>query len=172
MFKNDEKEELVLRPMVLADLDQVAEIDRASFPTPWPKGAFLYEIKRQRNAVCWVAEITGDDGQKIVAAAIVVWLIVDEAHIGTLAVKPGYRRHKIAQRLLARSLIESHQRGAHRAMLEVRKSNQAAQNLYQKCGFEAVGLRKDYYKDTHEDAILMTLEEINPRELARLMDAG
>lgn len=166
-----ENGKIELRPMTLADLEQVVAIDRASFPTPWPKNAFLYEIKRQRNAICRVAESVGPENKRMIVATIVIWLIVDEAHIGTLAVKPGYRGRKIAQKLLAHSLIEAYQQGARRAMLEVRESNQAAQNLYQKFGFEAVGLRQDYYKDTHEDAILMTLGEINPKELAQMIDA-
>jgi len=163
--------QIELRSMTLADLEQVVAIDRASFPTPWPKDAFLYEIKRQRNAICRVAESVGPDNKKIIVATIVIWLIVDEAHIGTLAVRPGYRGQKIAQKLLAHSLMEAYQLGARRAMLEVRKSNHAAQHLYRKFGFEAVGLRSDYYKDTHEDAILMTLGEINPKELAPMVDA-
>jgi ribosomal-protein-alanine N-acetyltransferase len=173
MPDNDQKGQIDLRPMTLEDLEQVVAIDRASFPSPWPKDAFLYEIKRQQNAICWVAEINKVSGGKgILVASIVIWLIVDEAHIGTLAVKPGYRRQKIAQELLACSLIEAYQRGAQRAMLEVRESNQGAQNLYRKFGFEPVGLRRDYYKDTHEDAILMTLEKLDPQHLARLAEGG
>jgi ribosomal-protein-alanine N-acetyltransferase len=172
MPENAEMGQIELRPMTLEDLEQVAAIDRASFPTPWPKDAFLYEIKRQRDAICWVAEIYEPDAEKTLVASIVIWLIVDEAHVGTLAVKPGYRRHRIAQKLLASSLIEAYQHGARRAMLEVRETNRAAQNLYQKFGFEAVGLRRGYYTDTHEDAILMTLEMLDPQQLARLADDG
>lgn len=172
MADNVEKGKIELRPMNLDDLDQVVEIDRASFPSPWPKDAFLYEIKRQRNAICWVAEIHEPDGKEGLVASIVIWLIMDEAHIGTLAVKPGYRRQRIAQKLLANSLMEAYQRGAQRVMLEVRESNQGAQNLYRKFGFEAVGLRREYYKDTHEDAILMTLEKLDPQYLVQLADGG
>ena len=170
---NDLEGQIDLRPMTLEDLEQVVAIDRDSFPTPWPKDAFLYEIKRQRHAICWVAEInTESDRKGILVASIVIWLIMDEAHIGTLAVKPGYRRQGIAQELLAASLLEAFQRGAQKAMLEVRENNRGAQNLYRKFGFEPVGLRRDYYKDTHEDAILMTLEKLDPQHLARLADGG
>ncbi len=172
MPENQEKLQRILRPMTLEDLVQVVEIDRASFPTPWPQDAFLYEIKRKRNVICWVVENVNSDGKGELIASIVIWLILDEAHIGTLAVKPGYRCQKIGQQLLASSLMEALHRGARRANLEVRESNQAAQNLYRKFGFEAVGLRRDYYTDTHEDAILMTLEKLNYQELAQLADAG
>jgi ribosomal-protein-alanine N-acetyltransferase len=164
--------QLVLRPMTLADLDQVVSIDRAAFPTPWPKDAFLYELKRKLGSISWVAESVKPDGELDLAAVIVVWLIMDEAHVGTLAVSPPYQGQKIAQRLLAEALLESLRRGARQALLEVRASNQAAQSLYQKFGFEAVGLRHDYYKDTHEDAVLMTLPKLDGEKLARLAEGG
>ena len=168
----DGNTQIILRPMNLADLDQVVAVDRTSFSTPWPRDAFLYEIKHQRNAISWVVEQVNPGEEKAIIATIVIWLIVDEAHIGTLAVKPGYRRQGIAQKLLAHSLIEAFQRGACRALLEVRESNLAAQRLYRKFGFDAVGVRRNYYKDTHEDAILMTLGKLDIKELAQLADAG
>lgn len=172
MPENQKQAQLIFRPMTTSDLDQVAAVDRAAFPTPWPKDAFLYEIKRGRNSVCWVAEQAESVGEIQVVASIVIWLVLDEAHIGTLAVKPGYRGQKIGQKLLALTLIECQRRGARQALLEVRQSNHAAQALYRKLGFETVGLRKDYYKDTHEDAILMTLERLNLENLAQLAQGG
>ncbi|MDT8382701.1 MAG: ribosomal protein S18-alanine N-acetyltransferase [Brevefilum sp.] len=172
MPENQHQAQLIFRPMTTSDLDQVAAVDRAAFPTPWPKDAFLYEIKRGRNSVCWVAEQAESGGKIQVVASIVIWLVLDEAHIGTLAVKPGYRGQKIGQKLLALTLLECQQRGARQAMLEVRQSNHAAQALYRKFGFEAVGLRKDYYKDTHEDAVLMTLGMLNLENLAQLAQGG
>lgn len=172
MPENNQQAQLVLRPMTLADLDQVVAIDRASFPSPWPKDAFLYELKRRRNSICWVVEHAAPEEQSLIVGSIVIWLVLDEAHIGTLAVRPGYRGRKIAQKLLALTLLECRQRGARQALLEVRESNQAAQNLYRKFGFEAVGLRQDYYKDTHEDAVLMTLKGFDQEKLAQLAQGG
>lgn len=157
-----------LRPMTLADLNQVETIDAASFPTPWPRDAFLYELKRNRGSLAWVGEWINPDGEAEVVASIVIWLVLDEAHIATLAVKPGYRQRGIANKLLAKSLIECAKRGAQQATLEVRTSNQAAQKLYQKFGFEVVGMRKNYYKDTHEDAVLMTSAPLDEEKLAAL----
>ena len=162
----------ILRPMSLADLDQVEEIDTLSFQMPWPREAFLYELKQNPHSLCWVAEREASDQAPIVVGTIVVWLILEEAHIGTLAVRPGYRQEGIAQRLLAKALLESARSGAAYALLEVRVSNQAAQNLYKKFGFDVVGLRKGYYQDTQEDAVLMTLAELNPEKLADLADPG
>ena len=161
-----------LRPMNLGDLDQVEAIDQASFPTPWPKDAFLHELKHKTNGICKVAELLQPGGKELIVGSIVIWLVLDEAHIATLAVRPGYRKRKIAQKLLAQSLLETYQRGARQALLEVRETNLAAQNLYHKFGFEVVGVRRDYYKDTHEDALLMTLEAIDPQKLAQLGEGG
>ena len=166
------KGRLYLRPMTLADLDQVIAIDQASFPTPWPKDAFHYELVRNRNSVCCLAEWQVPDKKPEIVASIVIWLVLDEAHIGTLAVKPGYRRQGIAQFLLAGALMACVKQGATQALLEVRKSNKAAQVLYQKFGFKDVGLRRGYYKDTHEDAILMTLAPLSLDNLAELAKAG
>jgi [ribosomal protein S18]-alanine N-acetyltransferase len=172
MSETPEGSGLVLREMTLADLDQVEAIDQASFPTPWPKQAFQYELTRNQNALCWVAEWVEPNHQPILVAATVVWLILDEAHISTLAVHPGYRQRGIAQRLLAKVLLACAQAGAAQAYLEVRANNHPAQSLYRKFGFEPVGMRKGYYQDTGEDAVLMTLADFDPVKLAELVEGG
>ena len=161
-----------LRPMTLADLDQVKAIEQASFPTPWPKDAFYYELTQNAKALCWVAEWMEEDQAPEVAADIVIWLVLDEVHIGTLAVKQEYRGRRIAQRLLARALLESTKCGGTYALLEVRASNKAAQNLYRKFGFEVVGVRRGYYQDNGEDALLLTLANLDAEKLADLAQAG
>lgn len=162
----------VLRPMTLADLDQVESLDRECFPTPWPKDAFRHELTRNQNSICWVAEMHHPDGKVRIVGDIVAGLVVDEAHISTLAVSSSYRHQHIGQRLLAKVLSICKDKGAILAMLEVRKSNLAAQKLYAKFGFLTVGVREGYYQDTKEDAILMTLPELNREKLADLVDAG
>lgn len=159
---------VILRPMTLADLDQVVLIDRSSFPTPWPEDAFRYEIVRKKNSVCWVAERKTQEKDSGIIASIVIWLADDKGHVGTIAVKPGWRRQGIGQYLLAHALIACFRRGAKQVLLEVRESNRAAHALYQKIGFKEVGLRQGYYQDTHEDAILMRLASINHDKLADL----
>jgi len=101
---------------------------------------------------------------------VIVWLILDEAHIGTLAVHPEYRGRSIARRLLAKVLLEATRLGATHALLEVRASNHDALHLYNKCGFAVVGVRKGYYQDAGEDALLMTLNPLVPEILAELVD--
>jgi [ribosomal protein S18]-alanine N-acetyltransferase len=170
MMDSPEGAHVILRPMTLADLSQVEEIEQVSFPTPWPEQAFHYELTHNRNALCWIAEWRPVGQEPVIAATLVIWLILDEAHIGTLAVRLGYRRQGIAQRLLAKGLIESARSGATHALLEVRESNQPAQGLYQKFGFDVVGTRPGYYQDTREDALLMTLAPLDPDRLAQLAE--
>jgi ribosomal-protein-alanine N-acetyltransferase len=92
---------------------------------------------------------------------LVLWLIVDEAHIATIATHPDFRRQGIGEQLLVHALKSAKAEGAVRSFLEVREGNVAAQELYRKYGFASEGRRVRYYKDNNEDAILMTLESID-----------
>ena len=141
--------------MAITDLDQVTELDRASFSLPWPESSFKYEIEKNEASRCWVAE----SGSKIVGM-IVTWLIVDEVHVATFAVSPTLRRQGIAQRLLTHTLMDAYKHGARKAFLEVREGNLPARGLYKKFGFEEAGLRKKYYQDNGEDAVMMNLEKL------------
>jgi ribosomal-protein-alanine N-acetyltransferase len=149
---------MLIRPMQLNDLEQVTAIDRQSFNLPWPNHAYHYELTTNANALLWVAEYTLPHGGQRVVGMIVVWLIVDEVHIATIAVDPAYRRLGIGERLLEVALQEGMRRGARQALLEVRAGNQAAQALYRKFGFETVGRRPRFYQDNFEDAVLMTAD--------------
>ncbi len=151
---------ITIRPMQEDDLDPVREIDYLSFRSPWPKKAFAYELRENDLAHLWVAEgkFPGEDPR--VLGALVIWLVLDEAHIGTVAIHPHYRRQGIGRALLIAALGQLHEKGAQTIMLEVRRSNYAAQKMYRDLGFAVVGERKAYYADNREDAILMTLTNI------------
>ena len=97
---------------------------------------------------------------------IVVWLIVDEAHVATVATHPDHRRQGIGRRLLAHALRQIMQDGARSSFLEVRESNLAAQEMYRKFGYETTGRRRHYYRDNDEDAILMNLDSLNAERLS------
>jgi ribosomal-protein-alanine N-acetyltransferase len=101
-----------------------------------------------------------------IAAMLVLWVIVDETHIATLATHPDYRRQGIGERLMMAGLLSARNEGATRAFLEVRAGNMAARSLYAKYGFMEVGVRPRYYKDNNEDATLMNLEDLNSLEVA------
>ncbi|MCC6299576.1 MAG: ribosomal protein S18-alanine N-acetyltransferase [Anaerolineales bacterium] len=141
-----------IRRMTVDDLAQVIEIDKASFSLPWPERSFRFEVTDNDASRAWVAEIDG----KIVGM-IVAWLLVDEAHIATIATHPDFRRQGMASKLLIFALRSMMNEGALTSALEVRESNVAAQEMYRKFGFEESGRRPRYYKDNSEDAILMTL---------------
>ena len=153
--------EISIRKMAAEDLEQVDVLEKASFSTPWPFESFQFELKENKAAHLWVAEVRGDDDGKKVIGMIVVWLLVDEAHIATVAVEEGYRRRGIASKLICAALTDLGEKGAIRATLEVREGNKAAQELYRGFGFEFVGRRKGYYKDSGEDAILLTLHRLD-----------
>ena len=159
-----------LRPMTAADLSPVSAIEQASFLTPWAEKDFIKALAQNQGTLCWVAEWIEEPHPPRVVANVIVWLILDEAHIGTLAVHPEYRGRSIARRLLAKVLLEATRLGATHALLEVRASNHDALHLYNKCGFAVVGVRKGYYQDAGEDALLMNLNPLVPEILAELVD--
>jgi len=162
-----------IRPMRLEDVPRVHEIDRLSFSLPWPERSYRFEVSENDHSSPWVVETVrpdGPGGSPEVVAMMVNWIIIDEAHIATIAVHPDYRRRKIAQRLLAWGLLAAWERGARTAFLEVRRGNLTAQVMYTAFGFEVVGVRARYYQDNHEDAILMTLPQIDPLRIRALGD--
>ena len=144
-----------IRKMQPADITAVTKIDQESFSLPWPEGAFTAEVANP-NARCWVLEEEGE-----VIGYIVIWLVLDEAHIATVAVEEAQRRKRFSELLLKTALQSAYAEGSRISYLEVRESNKAAISLYQKVGFEIAGMRKGYYKDNHENAILMTLTDFS-----------
>jgi ribosomal-protein-alanine N-acetyltransferase len=141
--------------MTVEDVPAAHEIDKSSFTLPWPERSLRFEVSNNPVARCWVAELDGR-----VVGMLVLWMIIDEAHIATLAIHPDFRRQGIAEQLLVTALEKANEEGAQSALLEVRAGNEAAQALYQKYGFEVVGRRERYYKDNNEDAVLMTLKRL------------
>jgi ribosomal-protein-alanine N-acetyltransferase len=155
-----------IRSTTEQDIPQVVAIDNLSFSLPWPERSFRYELTQNPSVLSWVVEVEG----RVIVAMIVTWFIVDEVHIGTIAVHPDYRRRGIAQKLLAHTLVECRTRGAASAYLEVRRSNLAAQALYLRFGFEITGVRRHYYQDNGEDALLMGLYDLNEDRLLGFME--
>ncbi len=149
-----------IRKMTLEDIPAVIDLDHKSFSLPWPERSFRFEVTENPASHCWVAEVDGK-----VVGMIVVWLIVDEAHVATIATHPDFRRQGIAKSLLAHALLRLIDEGARSSFLEVRESNLAAQEMYRKFGYEETGRRRRYYSDNDEDAILMTLNSLKPERL-------
>lgn len=158
-----------LRPMQPGDLDAVVEIEAHSFPTAWPREGYEHEIKRNERATYYVlthsengrpAEVIGYGGY---------WLMADEAHISIIAVAPAWRGRGLGELLLLQLLVHALVAGATLATLEVRNTNEVAQALYRKYGFVVVGRRKGYYKDTGEDALLMTVSWDDANDYPQLL---
>lgn len=147
-----ESERLVIRRMEVGDVPQVHALDAACFSLPWPERSFRYEVESNPNSRPWVAEW---DGRLL--GMMVIWIIVDEAHIGTIAVDEAFRHRGIGRRLLAHGLLAARAEGMTASLLEVRQSNRAAQQMYEQFGFTIAGIRPRYYRDNHEDAVLMNL---------------
>lgn len=165
----------VLQDMTAADVPEVAALEQVSFSLPWSDRAFDHEVRHNpmahflvlrargaklnrwpaRNAPWWVRRTGSDALDKLVGYGG-LWLIVDEGHICTLAVHPDWRGRGLGETLLVGLIERATALGAAVATLEVRLSNGVAQSLYDKYGFARVGLRKGYYADTHEDALIMT----------------
>lgn len=155
-------ERVRVRPMTIEDLMAVVEIDRQSFAVPWPARSFRFELQENPVGRLLVAVSAPDDRSEIILGYIGLWDLVDEGHISTLAVHPDYRRQGIGEALLRAGLSALARTGMQRASLEVRASNQAAQRLYAKFGFSVYGRRRGYYQDNGEDALIMTLTDLQP----------
>lgn len=139
--------------MTDADIDEVLEIEKLSFPSPWSRRLFMNELSNPNSHL-----ILARDDTNAVTGYVCFWIVADEAHILNVAVHPRFRRRGIAKRLLTHVIEFAGNKGASYFALEVRNRNQAAIEFYKGFGFKAVGIRKGYYADTGEDAILMELE--------------
>ncbi len=145
-------------PLAEEHLDRVLAIEAASETAPWSRKAFENELDHEFG-IFLVAlaggEIIGFGG---------VWIVVDEAHIVTIAVDPEHRRQGVGRRILAELLRCAKERGAVCSTLEVRAGNDAALGLYEGVGYARAGKRKGYYPDNKEDAVVMWLHDLDTWE--------
>jgi len=160
-----------VRPMRPEDIAAVYAIEQRIFPIPWPLSSYHFEIQ---NPVAhkWVAEIENEIGEAVIAGMIIVWLLVDEAHIGNIGVDRPFRRRGIGCRLLQTALLDLVRLGAVKATLEVRESNQSARGLYHRFGFIPAGRRKAYYIDNREDALILSLSSLEASGLGAIECEG
>ena len=187
-------------PMTLDDLPRVTVIDQLSFPLPWSTATYRYELLQNANSHFYVAlddeaaappaaggglsrlnpanwfkppAAPPPDAERPVVGYSGFWYILDEAHVSTIAVHPEWRGRSVGEHLFVHMLEQALDLGAVTATLEVRVTNERAQNLYAKYAFEVVGKRRRYYRDNGEDALLMTAE-LKPgyrEEMRRLFQA-
>lgn len=143
---------VAIRSMRPADLDDVMAIERRSFTAPWEEATFR-GLMRRPTASLLVAEREGE-----VVGYSVTWFAADEAELGDIAVVPELRGFGLGRRMLEEAVAEARKRGARSLFLEVREANRVARQLYHSAGFEVVGVRKQYYNEPVEDAIVMRLD--------------
>lgn len=129
----------------------ILEIERNSFPSPWSLNSFSTEIDLSISHF-WATLIDA-----VIEGYICFWIFANETHLMNLAVHPEWRGKGLGERLLCKMIEVGISEGAKRAWLEVRPSNLVARSLYEKAGFKKVGFRPRYYRETNEDAIIMSL---------------
>lgn len=147
--------ELSIELMTLADVEAVHAIECACFAIPWSKEAFITEVVENKCARYLVLK---EDGVPVAYAG--VWFVLDEGHITNIAVRPDRQGNGYGEKITRALMQLSSDTGMAFLELEVRTSNTAAQRLYRKLGFQDVGLRKRYYADTGEDALLMACDQL------------
>ncbi|MBV7509314.1 ribosomal protein S18-alanine N-acetyltransferase [Bacillus sp. sid0103] len=140
----------VFRNMREEDIDQILEVEHASFTTPWSREAFYNELHNNRFAVYIVLE----ENNKILGYCG-AWIVIDEAHVTNVAILPEYRGRRLGEAILTKMMSTAREMGAKTMTLEVRVSNHVAQSLYRKLGFQNGGIRKNYYSDNQEDGLVM-----------------
>lgn len=172
----------VLRYMHLTDIREVVVIDRLSFKPAWSEKSYQYEVSKAPATHMLVMQAVVDSGSRwrkfirpfnpATGGKILgyggLWIIADEAHISTIASHPDERGKGIGEAILACQIQKSIQMNCSYIVLEVRVSNQVAQNLYHKYEFQIVDRRSNYYHDNHEDAYDMRLDLTDPAKIARL----
>lgn len=155
---------VVISPMKRRHVRSVLRIEEQVYPRPWTSALFLSELALRTTRAYFIARV----GKDIVGYAGVM-ISFEDSHVTTIAVDPAWQRHGIATRLMVALARESLVRGAQHLTLEVRVSNKGAQDLYRRFGFAPVGVRKNYYPETNEDALVMWVHDIDSPEYARLL---
>lgn len=142
--------EITFRPMTIRDIERVLRIEREAFTSPWSRNAFYGELTENHFARYVVMLL---DGAMIGYGGM--WVIMDESHITNVAVLPAHQGKKYGEHLFRRLMAEAIAQGAQKMTLEVRVSNEKARGLYNKLGFQPGGIRRGYYTDNQEDALIM-----------------
>jgi ribosomal-protein-alanine N-acetyltransferase len=156
--------EVRIGPMRRRHLRGVLRIEQQVYPRPWSFGLFLSEIGQRPTRLYLVARVGGD-----VVGYAGLFTSLEDGHITTVAVDPAWHRHGIASRMLVALARGAVERSCVNLTLEVRMSNSGAQALYQRFGFVPAGVRKGYYPETREDALVMWANDVaTPEYAARL----
>lgn len=155
-----------LAPMRRKHLRSVMRIETQAYTHPWTMSLFLSELALRQNRSYTVAQV----GTLVVGYSGLMF-VGDDAHVTNIAVDPIWHGHRVATRLMLHNIRLALQRGSKHVTLEVRMSNSAAQALYRKFGFAPAGVRKNYYSEVNEDALVMWVNEIDSEQYAQRLSA-
>jgi ribosomal-protein-alanine N-acetyltransferase len=155
---------VAIQPMRRRHVRSVLRIEQQVYPRPWSSSLFLSELALRATRAYYVARV----GRELVGYAGLM-MTLDEGHVTTIAVDPRRHRSKIGTRLLLVLARDAIARGATALTLEVRMSNTAAQDMYRRFGFEPVGVRKNYYQEVNEDALVMWANDVDQPAYAELL---
>jgi [ribosomal protein S18]-alanine N-acetyltransferase len=142
-----------VRRLTLSDLDDVERIERESYPTPWSRSMFAGELAKPSSASLGANDVDAPGAPLV--GYLIISRYVDAWHVMNIAVTAAYRRHGVAKRLLEELFVRTENDPRRGYTLEVRISNSAAISLYESLGFYATGVRRGYYTDNREDALIM-----------------
>jgi len=146
---------IIERAVTDRDLDAVLQIETATFTNPWTREMYLREMDNPRVSYIYLLRPDADNRDGAVAGFCSFWLVFDELHINNLAIRPEFRRQGMATALLEQAMALAAREGARRATLEVRRSNAPARRVYERLGFEVAGVRRNYYANPTEDALIL-----------------
>lgn len=158
--------EVHIVPMRRRHLRSVLRIEAQVYPRPWSLSLFMSELALRSSRAYYVARVDG-----VVVGYAGLMTAGDDGHVTTIAVDPSWHRHRIGTRLLLTLAREALRRGARNLTLEVRVSNTGAQALYRRFGFSPAGIRKNYYVETNEDALVMWANDIDTEAYAARLAA-
>jgi [ribosomal protein S18]-alanine N-acetyltransferase len=164
-LERPEAPDLEITSMRRRHLRGVMAIERQVYPRPWSPNLFVSEMTAGHGRAYLVAL---EDRRVVGYGGLISY--GDEAHVTTIAVDPDRQRRKIGSRLLHELIRRAQDLGAHAVSLEVRVTNWGAQRMYARFGFRPVGIRKGYYQETNEDAVVMWTDDIRTPEYSRLLD--
>lgn len=159
---------IIYREMTLSDIEQVYAIECQCFSQPWSVESLIGELTRNSDISYYV--VAEDDGKIVGYAGI--WIMFDEAHMTNIAVIPEYRRKGIARRIILEMMREAVSRNASNMTLEVREFNFKAQNLYFSLDFKKAGVRRRYYSDTGENALILWNNNVRETLIKHQNDFG
>ena len=148
--------DFTIEPVQPSDLSEVLAIERGSFVAPWSRAAFEAELEKPYARLCLARSRSGERAGAVIGY-ICFWLVADEIQVANVAVHLAWRRRGIGKRLMRYALGRAHEAGANVAVLEVRRSNEAARALYEGLGFHVVRERPGYYPEFREPAVVLEM---------------